>query len=67
VVVPNAAINQLACQSTLGELLASLRPRAEVLVQAACTPRPSNWRWRTGRRFAVEIRVFCQTVTCSTM
>lgn len=41
VVVPNAALNQLACQAPLAELLAgvraSLRCGAAVLVQVACT------------------------------
>lgn len=41
VVVPNAALNQLACQAPLEEVLtwlrASLRPDVEVLVQVACT------------------------------
>jgi SAM-dependent methyltransferase len=41
VVVPNAALNQLACQAPLVEVLAWLRagvrPGVEVLVQVACT------------------------------
>lgn len=41
VVVPNAALNQLACQTPLADLLsgvrAGLRCGAEVLVQVACT------------------------------
>ncbi|SHG79698.1 hypothetical protein [Streptoalloteichus hindustanus] len=43
VVVPNAALNQLACQAPLTDLLACLRvaasPGTEVLAQVACTHR----------------------------
>ncbi|MGH3899728.1 MAG: class I SAM-dependent methyltransferase [Pseudonocardiaceae bacterium] len=41
VVAPNAAVNQLACQSSLTEILAALRrpvaPGVDVLAQVACT------------------------------
>lgn len=41
IVVPNAALNQLACQTELAALLtglrAALKPGAEVLAQVACT------------------------------